>query len=347
MPKKKELKIINSTEEFLIFSLQNQTEGIQVFVKDENLWMSQKLMAQLFDCSSDNISLHLKNIYADGELDPISTAEDFSVVQIEGNRNIPRPTKLYNLDAIISVGYRVNSHKATQFRQWATKILKEFTIKGFVLDNQRLKNGAFFDKDYFEDLLLQIREIRASERRFYQKITDIYATAVDYNKNDKITKTFFATVQNKLHFAMHGQTASELIVGRADSEKSNMGLTSWKHSPDGKILESDVTIAKNYLKKDELDSLDRIVSMYLDYAEMQAKRNVPMTMADWAKKLDAFLKFNERELLTNAGKISQEFAKQHAETEFSKYRIIQDKLFLSDFDKELSQIKIIKKKNAD
>lgn len=339
MGKDKKLpKIVNSTAEFLVFTTQEGTQNIDVFVKNENIWMSKKLMSQLFDCSEDNISLHLKNIYKEGELDESSTTEESSVVQKEGSREVKRKITLYNLDAIISVGYRINSHKATQFRQWATKVLKNYTIKGYVLDNNRLKNGAFFDKDYFEDLLEQIREIRSSERRFYQKITDIYATAFDYNHDDKITQTFFATVQNKLHFAIHGHTAPELIVNRADSEKPNMGLTSWKHSPDGKILSSDVAVAKNYLSKDEIEGLNRIVSMYLDYAEDQAKQQIPMTMADWAKKLDAFLQFNNRKLLTDAGKVSAEFAKTVAQTEFAKYRIIQDSLFESDFDKEIKKI---------
>ncbi len=345
--KKKQPKVLNSTVEFLVFTMQENTQSLNVIIKNETIWLTQKLIAQLFDCSLDNISLHLKNIYNENELTENSTSEEFSIVQEEGNRTVKRKTKLYNLDAIISVGYRVNSHKATQFRQWATNILKEFAIKGFALDNERLKNGAIFNKDYFEDLLEQIREIRNSERRFYQKITDIYATAMDYNANDQISKTFFATVQNKLHYSIHGNTAPELIIKRADSQKPYMGLTNWKHSPTGKILPSDVSVAKNYLSKEELEALNRIASMYLDYAEDQAKRKIPMTMADWSKKLDAFLQFNEKELLSNAGTVSKEIAKTFAESEFSKYRIIQDKVFNSDFDKEIENIKRLEQKRQD
>lgn len=329
------LKIRNSTVEFLIFTSQANEDGIEVRVQDETIWLSQKMIAVLFDCSTDNISLHLKNIFKINELDENSVTEEFSVTASDGKNY---KTKHYNLDAIIAIGYRVNSHKATQFRQWATAVLRDFAIRGYVLDKERLKNGAFLSKEYYDDLLAEIREIRASERRFYQKITDIYATAVDYNKDDKITKTFFASVQNKLHFAIHGNTAAEVIMDRVDSKKERMGLTTWKNAPLGKIIKTDVVIAKNYLTEKELKTFDRFVTMYLDYAETQAERNIPMTMKDWSGKLNAFLKFNEKDILTNPGKVTAEIAKSFAESEFEKYRIVQDKLFESDFDKEVKKI---------
>ena len=331
--KKHQLKIRNSTAEFLIFTLQEGEEGISARYRNDTIWLTQKLMAELFDTSTDNISLHLKNIFDENELHEKATTEESSVVQKEGNREVRRTVKFYNLDAIIAVGYRVNSKRATQFRQWATQILKEFAIKGYVLDKKRLENGSFLDQDYFEQLLEEIREIRLSERRFYQKITDIYATSIDYNKDAPTTKEFFAKVQNKLHYAIHGQTAAELIMHRADSSKENMGLTSWTHSPDGKILKTDVSIAKNYLSREELESLGRIVGAYLDLAEERARRKIPMTMEDWASRLDKFLEFDEREILQNAGKISTQIAKDHAESEFEKYRVSQDRLFESDFDR--------------
>ncbi len=327
---KKEIQIRNSTAEFLIFTSQTNEDGIEVRVERETIWLSQKLMAQLFDCSTDNISLHLKNIFADGELDQNSVTEDYSVTATDGKNY---KTKHYNLDAIIAVGYRVNSKRATAFRQWATAILRDFAIRGYVIDKERMKNGALFSVDYFDALLEEIREIRASERRFYQKIADIYSTAFDYDAGSETTHNFFATVQNKLHFAIHNHTAAELIMERADSTKESMGLTTWKNAPKGKVLKSDVSIAKNYLKEIEIEDLDRIVSMYLDYAENQAKRKIPMTMEDWAKKLDAFLQFNEYELLNNIGSVSAEVAKAFAESEFEKYRVIQDRLFESDFDR--------------
>lgn len=299
---------------------------------NESVWLTQKGMSQLFDCSADNIGLHLKNIFAAGELEENSVTEKFSATAADGkNYN----TKFYNLDAIISVGYRINSVRATQFRQWATGVLKTFAVQGYVLDKNRLENGQIFDEEYFEHLLDEIREIRASERKFYQKITDIYSTAIDYSVDAVTTKEFFATVQNKLHFAIHGHTAAELIMERADHEKEHMGLTTWKNAPKGKIVKSDVSVAKNYLSQNELSDLNQIVSMYLDYAERQAKRRIPMTMEDWAKRLDAFLQFNEEEILHNSGKVSAEVAKSFAESEFEKYRVIQDKLFESDFDKLL------------
>lgn len=334
----KDIQVRNSVSDFLIFTKQTGGDGIQVRLHDENIWLTQKSMAQLFDCSIDNIALHLKNIFQTGELDEMSTTEDSSVVQKEGERNVSRNMKFYNLDAVISVGYRINSVRATQFRKWATDILKQFTIKGYLLDKTRLENGQIFDENYFDHLLDEIREIRASERKFYQKITDIYATASDYSPNSIISKTFFATVQNKLHYAIHGSTAAEVIYTRADHQKKNMGLTSWKNSPKGKILKSDVSIAKNYLSETELQDLNQFVSMYLDYAERQAKKKIQMTMEDWAKKLDVFLEFNEEAILTDKGKVSTAIAKSFAESEFEKYRIIQDKTFVSDFDKYLAEL---------
>lgn len=334
----KNLIIRNSTAEFLIFTQAAGEEGIEVRYERETIWLSHKLMAELFDTSSDNIGLHLKNIYAEGELIEKSTTENFSVVQIEGSREVQRNVKFYNLDAIIAVGYRVNSKRATQFRQWATSILREFAIKGYVLDKKRLENGSFLGENYFERLLAEIREIRLSQRLFYQKITDIYATSVDYNKDAPTTREFFAKVQNKLHYAIHGNTASELIKKRADSSQPHMGLTNWEGSPEGKIVKTDVSIAKNYLTHDELDSLGIIVNAYLELAEDRAKRKIPMTMEDWAKRLDKFLEFDEREILKNAGSISAQIAKEHAETEFEKYRIIQDRLFESDFDKKIKEV---------
>ena len=339
--KSKELMIRNSTAEFLMFTAYSRQDGLEVRFQDETVWLTQKLMSELFQCSTDNISLHLKNIFKDGELEENSVTEDFSVTASDGKKY---QTKHYNLDAIIAVGYRVNSIRATQFRQWATKVLRDFAIKGFVIDKERLKNEGFLGRDYFEELLEIIREIRASERKFYQKITDIYATALDYDYYSPITKDFFATVQNKMHFAIPGKTASEILMERADGKKAYMGLTTWKRATKGKILKSDVAIAKNYLCKEEIDAMDRIVNMYLDYAEDQAKRKIPMTMEDWSKKLDAFLVFNEREVLTNPGKVSAEVAKSFAESEWEKYRIIQDRLFESDFDREAKKLLDSKKK---
>ena len=334
----KKLQIRNSTAEFLIFTSQAVEDRIEVRVEGETVWLTQKLIAALFDVDVRTISEHLGNIYVEGELNADTTIRKFRTVRLEGNREVTRHIDHYNLDAIISVGYRVNSRRATQFRQWATGILRDFAIRGYVLDKERLKNGSFFGKDYFDNLLAEIREIRASERRFYQKITDIYAMAMDYNRDAETTKEFFATVQNKLHFAIHGHTAAELIMERADSGKERMGLTTWKNAPDGKIVKTDVSIAKNYLVEKELKSLDRFVTMYLDFAEDQAERNILMTMEDWANKLNAFLQFNEREILDNPGKVSQEIARAFAESEFEKYRIVQDRLFESDFDKTLKHL---------
>lgn len=337
MSGEKKLQIRNSTAEFLIFTTQSGENTIEVRVEDETVWLTQKLMAELFQVSVSTVNEHLNNIFTQKELSREATIRKFRIVQTEGNRQVNREVDFYNLDAIISIGYRVNSLRATQFRQWATGILRDFAIRGYVLDKERLKNGSFLNKDYFDRLLDEIREIRASERNFYQKITDIYATAMDYRADAEITQTFFAMVQNKLHYAIHGYTAAELIMQRADGAKERMGLTTWRNAPGGKILKTDVAVAKNYLTEKELRSLDRFVSMYLDYAEDQAERHIPMTMEDWAKKLDVFLQFNEREILDNNGKITHEIAKAFAESEFEKYRIVQDQLFKSDFDKAMKR----------
>ncbi len=335
--------IRNSTAEFLIFTGQTGEQSIEARYEDETVWLTQKLMASLFDVSVPTINEHLKNIFASGELAQEAVIRKFRITAADGKNYA---TQFYNLDAIISVGYRVNSVRATQFRQWATQVLREFAIKGFVLDKKRMENGAILGTDYFERLLSEIREIRLSERRFYQKITDIYATSVDYNRDAPTTKTFFAKVQNKLHFAIHGHTAAELILQRADSSKANMGLTSWENAPEGKILKTDVGVAKNYLAKEELESLGRIVNAYLDLAEERAIRKIPMTMEDWSKRLDAFLEFTERDILEGSGKVSAEIARAHAESEFEKYRIVQDRLFESDFDKAIKQIEIGHKKGS-
>lgn len=337
----KKIQIRNSTAEFLVFTAQLGENTIEVRVQDESVWLTQALIAELFQTTKQNIGQHLKNIFAEGELQENSVVKKFFTTAADGKQY---NTAFYNLDAIISVGYRVNSQRATQFRQWATSVLRDFAIRGYVLDKERLKNGTFFNQEYFDHLLAEIREIRASERRFYQKITDIYSTAVDYNPDTEITQTFFATVQNKLHFAIHGNTAAEVIMQRADSKKESMGLTSWKNAPKGKILKTDVSIAKNYLTEKEIKQLDRFVTMYLDYAETQAEQNIPMTMNDWAGKLNAFLQFNEKDILKNAGKVTQAIAKAFAESEFEKYRIVQDKLYQSDFDKEVKKLTPPKKK---
>ncbi|OGF20711.1 cell filamentation protein Fic [Candidatus Falkowbacteria bacterium RIFOXYB2_FULL_38_15] len=330
----KKLTIRNSTAEFLIFTSQAGEEGIEVRVEDENIWLTQKLIAKLFDVNIPNINEHLKHIFENGELDENSVIRNFRITAVDGKQY---QAKHYNLETIIAIGFRVNSEKATNFRVWANKVLKDFAIHGYVLDDVRLKNGAYLSKQYFKDLILEIRDIRESERNFYQQITDIYATALDYNLNSPTTKGFFANVQNKLHFATHGRTAAELITDRASHKKYYMGLTSWKKSPNGKILKSDVVIAKNYLNEKEIKFLNRIVTMYLDYAENQAEKCIPMTMADWSGKLNAFLKFNNEKILDNVGKITTEMAKAFAESEFEKYRPIQDKLFKSDFDREIKK----------
>ena len=338
MPKPKKIQIRNSTAEFLIFTAQAGEKGIEVRLEDETVWLTQKLMAALFEVSVPTINEHLANLYKHCEIEATATLRKFRIVQTEGSRQVGRDVDFYNLDAIIAVGFRVHSLRATQFRQWATGILRDFAIRGYVLDKERLKNGAIFDEAYFDNLLAEIREIRASERRFYQKITDIYATALDYSPEAESTQVFFAAVQNKLHFAIHGHTAAELIVNRADSTKEKMGLTTWRNAPKGKILKPDVVVAKNYLTEKELKALDRIATMYLDYAEDQAERRIPMTMADWEQKLNAFLQFNQRDLLDHPGKVTAEIAKSFAESEFEKYRIIQDHLFESDFDRMIKQL---------
>nr|CRH07809.1 conserved protein of unknown function [Candidatus Magnetococcus massalia] len=332
---KKKLIVRSSTAEFLIFTQQAGEDGIEVRYQDESIWLSQKLMAELFGVTAPTINEHLKNIFSSGELLPDAVIRKFRITASDGKQY---QTKHYNLDATISVGYRVNSRRATQFRQWATQVLREFAIKGYVLDRERMENGSFLGEDYFERLLEEIREIRLSERRFYQKITDIYATAVDYNHNTPTTREFFAKVQNKLHFAIHGHTAAELITERADSDAPHMGLTTWKNAPDGKILKSDVKVAKNYLSDEELKSLGRIVNAYLELAEDRAQRRIPMTMEDWAERLDKFLEFDDREVLQDKGRITTQMAKTHSESEFEKYRIVQDRLFESDFDKDMKAL---------
>ena len=335
-------EIRNSTAEFLIFQIEGKEQGVEVYYKDKTVWCTQKAMGTLFDCSTDNISLHLKNIFASGELVKESVTEKISATASDGKNYM---TQFYNLDAVISVGYRVNSIRATQFRQWATSVLREFAIRGYVLDRKRMENGTFLDEDYFEHLLAEIREIRLSERRFYQKLTDIYATAIDYNRDAPTTRNFFKMVQNKMHYAVHGRTAAELIVDRANAEKERMGLTTWENAPNGKIVKTDVSIAKNYLKQMELEDMGRIVTAVLEFAESRAKRHIPMTMEDWAKRIDAYLTSDERPLLDNAGTVSHEEAVLHAETEFEKYRIVQDRLFQSDFDKYLGELPFIEEES--
>lgn len=333
--KEKKLQIRNSTAEFLIFTGQSGDKSIEARYEDETIWLTQKLMAELFDVAIPTINEHLKNVFLSNEVDEKSAIRKSLIAAADGKKY---QTNFYNLDTIISVGYRVNSLRATQFRQWATRVLKDFAIKGYVLDKKRLENGAFLGEDYYEHLLEEIREIRLSERRFYQKITDIYSTSMDYNPQSSLTQEFFARVQNKLHFAVHGHTAAELIVNRADSRKKHMGLTSWEKGPGGKILKNDVSVAKNYLNKDEMEALGRIVNAYLDLAEDRARRRIPMTMEDWSKRLDMFLEVADRDILKDSGKITAQIAKTHAESEFEKYRIVQDSLFESDFDKEIKKI---------
>ena len=331
----KDLIIRSSSAEFLIFERQTHDKGIQVRFEDGDLWLTQKSIGELFDTTRNNITMHINEIYKNFELDEKSTSKDFLLVQKEGNRDVKRKVLYYNLDMVISVGYRVNSDRAIQFRRWATYVLKEFSKKGYIIDKKRMANGAFFDEDYYDSLLAEIREIRLSERRFYQKITDIYATSIDYDAHSLTTKKFFARVQNQLHWAIHGETAAETIYRRADSEKENMGLTTWKDAPDGKIQRFDVVIAKNYLTKEELSSMARIVNAYLDLAELRAEEEVPMTMEDWAEQFEGILRLSKKEILTNAGSISAKIAEEHALTEFEKYRVKQDKLYQSDFDKIL------------
>ena len=329
----KKFEIRNSTAEFLIFQLDSKEDGVQVLYKDETIWATQKAIATLFDVGVPAVSKHLNNIYNEGELFRGTTISKMEIVQAEGAREIRRLTDFYNLDAIISVGYRVNSLRATQFRQWCTYVLRQFAIRGYVIDKKRMENGVFLGVDYFEHLLAEIREIRLSERRFYQKLTDIYSTAIDYNMNAPTTKQFFQKVQNKMHYAVHGYTAAEIIVRRADAEKEHMGLTTWMNAPNGKIVKPDVSIAKNYLNETELKDMGRLVNAVLDMAERMAERHIPMTMEDWAKRIDIILEAGGNSVLTDAGKITAEFAKSFAESDFEKYRMVQDKLFRSDFDK--------------
>ena len=320
MAKKHEIR--NSTAEFLIFQAENKEQGIEVMYADGTIWCTQKAMAALFDVGVPAISKHLANVFEVGELKEESTISKMETVQQEGSRTVKRSVVMYKLDAIIAVGYRVNSIRATQFRQWATSVLRQYAIRGYVLDRKRMENGTFLGEDYFEHLLAEIREIRLSERRFYQKLTDIYATSMDYNKDAPTTRLFFKRIQNKMHYAVHGCTAAELIMERADADKEHMGLTTWENAPDGKIVKTDVSIAKNYL----------------EFAESRAKRHIPMTMEDWAKRIDAYLSSDERPLLDNAGSVTHEEAVLHAETEFERYRIVQDRLFQSDFDRYLDAL---------
>lgn len=337
----KKMLIRNSTAEFLIFTKQADENSIEVMVADENVWITQKMMCQLYAVSKSTISEHLSGIFSSGEQDKDSTVRNFRTVQNESGREVERSQQYYCLDVIIAVGYKVNSERAIQFRQWATTVLKNFATHGYVLDKKRLINGAYLSEEYYDHLIDEIKEIRASERKFYQKITDIYATSMDYDPKSKVTQEFFAKVQNKLHYGVHGHTAAELIVNRANAEKEHMGLTTWENAPTGKIVKGDVVIAKNYLNEAEIKSLNRVVGMYVDYAEDQAERRIPMTMEDWSEKLNVFLKFTGREVLENAGKVTAEIAKSFAESEFEKYRIIQDKLFESDFDKFLGDPTVV------
>lgn len=332
---KKKLQIRNSTAEFLIFQLQNKEEGVEVLYEDEMLWLTQEALSTLFDKGRSTIAEHLQNVFQSGELEEEAVCRKFRQTANDGKQyNV----KFYNLDAVISVGYRVNSIRATQFRQWCTAVLRQFAIRGYVVDKKRMENGSFIGEDYFEHLLAEIREIRLSERRFYQKVTDIYATSIDYNREAPTTRTFFQKVQNKMHYAVHGHTAAELILERADAGKEHMGLTTWENSPDGKIVRTDVSVAKNYLRENELDEMGHLVNAFLDLAESRAKRHIPMTMEDWATHLDRFLQLDGRELLAGNGCVSAEAAKLHAESEFEKYRIVQDRLFESDFDKEMKKL---------
>mgnify|MGYP002765233607 FL=1 len=329
----KKFEIRNSTAEFLIFMAEGKEDGVQVVYKDETIWCTQKAMATLFDVDKSGISRHIKKILSDGELSTDTTVAKIATVVNRGIRGeVEDELEYYNLDMVIAVGYRVNSRRATQFRQWCTFVLRQYAIRGYVIDKKRMENGSFIGVDYFEQLLEEIREIRLSERNFYQKLTDIYATAIDYNRDAPTTRDFFKKVQNKMHYAVHGHTAAELIVERADADKEHMGLTTWAKAPNGKIIRSDVSVAKNYLKQNELQALGRLVNAYLDIAKDMAERHIPMTMEDWAKRIDKFLDATDREILQGAGSITAEYAKKYAESEFEKYRVIQDRLFRSDFD---------------
>ena len=338
--KKEEVTIRSSAAEYLTYvaSVGEQQDSVEMRYEDENIWLTQKMMATLYDVDVRTVNEHIKKIYLDSELEEDSTIRNFRIVQTEGSRQVTRDTKHYNLQMIIAVGFKVNSERAVQFRKWVNKIAKDYTIKGWVMDDERLKRGTYLTEKYFDEQLERIREIRASERKFYQKITDLYATAIDYDKDSAATKRFYATVQNKMHYAVHGHTASELIVERADHTKEHMGLTTWADAPDGKIKKSDVTIAKNYLSQDEMKQLNRMVTAYLDFAENMTLRHIPLTMGDWEKRLNSFIEMFDYGILQDAGKVSAEIAKLHAETEFEKYRVIQDRLFMSDFDKYMLEL---------
>ena len=333
--KKDEITIRSSAAEYLTYvaSVGDQKDSVEMRYEDENIWLTQKMMATLYDVDVRTINEHIKKIYSDSELEEDSTIRNFRIVQTEGSRQVTRDTKHYSLQMIIAVGFKVNSERAVQFRKWVNQIAKDYTIKGWVMDDERLKRGTYLTEKYFDEQLERIREIRASERKFYQKITDLYATAVDYDKNAATTRRFYATVRNKMHYAVHGHTAAELIVERADHAKDHMGLTTWADAPDGKIKKSDVTVAKNYLSQDEMKQLNRMVTAYLDFAENMTLRHIPLTMQDWEKRLNSFIEMFDYGILQDAGKVTAAIAKLHAETEFEKYRVIQDRLFMSDFDK--------------
>ena len=344
--KKNEITIRSSAAEYLTYiaSVGDQQDSIEMRYEDENIWLTQKMMAVLYDVDVRTINEHIKKIYSDSELEEDSTIRNFRIVQTEGSRQVTRDTKHYNLQMIIAVGFKVNSERAVQFRKWVNQIAKDYTIKGWVMDDERLKRGTYLTEKYFDEQLERIREIRASERKFYQKITDLYATAIDYDKNSATTRRFYATVQNKMHYAVHGHTAAELIVERADHTKEHMGLTTWADAPEGKIKKSDVTVAKNYLSQDEMKQLNRMVTAYLDFAENMTLRHIPLTMQDWEKRLNSFIEMFDYGILQDAGKVSAEIAKLHAETEFEKYRVIQDRLFMSDFDKFMLELEESAKK---
>ena len=338
--KNDEITIRSSAAEYLTYvaSVGDQQDSIEMRYEDENIWLTQKMMATLYDVDVRTINEHIKKIYSDSELEEDSTIRNFRIVQTEGPRQVTRDTKHYNLQMIIAVGFKVNNERAVQFRKWANGIVKDYTIKGWVMDDERLKRGTYLTEKYFDEQLERIREIRASERKFYQKITDLYATAIDYDKNSATTRRFYATVQNKMHYAVHGHTAEELIVERADHEKEHMGLTTWADAPEGKIKKSDVTVAKNYLSQDEMKQLNRMVIAYLDFAESMTLRHIPLTMQDWGKRLNSFIEMFDYGILQDAGKVTAEIAKLHAETEFEKYRVIQDRLFMSDFDRYMLEL---------
>ena len=338
--KKDEITIRSSAAEYLTYvaSVGDQQDSIEMRYEDENIWLTQKMMATLYDVGLPTINEHIKKIYADSELEEAATIRNFRIVQTEGSRQVTRDTKHYNLQMIIAVGFKVNSERAVQFRKWVNQIAKDYTIKGWVMDDERLKRGTYLTEKYFDEQLERIREIRASERKFYQKITDLYATSIDYDKNSATTRRFYATVQNKMHYAVHGHTAAELIVERADHTKEHMGLTTWADAPEGKIKKSDVTVAKNYLSQDEMKQLNRMVTAYLDFAENMTLRHIPLTMQDWEKRLNSFIEMFDYGILQDAGKVTAEIAKLHAETEFEKYRVIQDRLFMSDFDKYMLEL---------